>query len=502
MLVLLATLAALAGAIAFLTLREPTYEATSNVLVSPLPQEDQTFIGLDLLRDSGDATRTVQTAATLLESTAAAERTARALGEGWDADRVLKNVSVQPLGESNIVVVTGSASTAAAAAQLADEFTEAALAIRGQELQRQVEAEIERAEADLELLPAGAAEAAEQSARLSRLRSIEETGDPTLSLEQPAAIPASPTGAGPVIVIPLALLAGFALGAGGALLRELLDRRIGDAEEMLALYPLPVLARVPALAKKDARKFEEARWYIPQQVRQPFQSLVVQLEQRARPLGAIMLTSASKGDGKTTSAINLAVSLAATGKRVVLIDGDLRDPRIALALNIDDTRTPEQIAAPGTGLRELLVRPVKKWSLHVLPVAGGEYNEAAMRRLPRLIDEARATADCVVVDTPPLGEVSDALRLMQRVDDVLVVMRAGNTVRAHLRSMRELLERSGREVEGAVVLDSAERGGAGYGYGAYGYAPGGELVLGGDDDFQPLGAGAGAPGGGLREAGR
>ena len=486
-LVALATLAALGGAIAFLTLRSPNYEATANVLVNPLPQEDQTFLGLDLLRDSGDATRTVQTAATLLESPDAAGRTGEALGDDWTEKRVLNSVSVDPIGESNIVGVTGTADEAELAARLADEFARSALALRGQELSREVETAITRTEAELAATPRGSPNAAVLSDRLSRLTAVEESGDPTLTLQQEATVPSSPTGPGPVIVIPLALLAGFALGAGGALLLELLDRRVSDAEEAFSLYPVPVLARIPILGRKANRPEEGVSWHMPAEVRQPFQSLVVQLEQRARPLGTILVTSPSRGDGKTTSAINLAVSLAASGRRVVLLDGDLRHPRIADEMSIPAPRTQAELAAPGSELRELLVRPAKEWPLYVLPVEpeldDHSTSEAAMRRLPRLIDDARSVADCVVVDTPPLGEVSDALRLIPRVDDVLLVVRVGNTLRAHLKLVSELLDRGGHQAEGSILVDSSDRTGAGYGYGIYGHgrgAVGGELVLNGD----------------------
>ncbi len=482
--------AALAGAIAFLALRAPTYEATANVLVNPLPQDDQTFIGFDILRDSGDATRTVQTAATLLESTLAAEQTAEALGDDWTADKVLNAISVEPLGESNIVGVTGAAEEAALSARLADQFAESALDVRSQQLSRAIDAAIPRLEAQLEPLPDSSPSAVVLSERLNSLRAIQETGDPTLTLQQPATIPDSPTGAGAVIIIPLVLIAGFALGSGGALLRDLLSRRIGDAEEALALHPMPVLARIPTLSRRELRPLPGSKWYMPPQILQQYQSLVVQLEQRRQFPRVLLVTSASKEDGKTTSAINLAVALAATGKSVALLDCDFRHPRIAQTLEIEDTRPLSQIAQPATEIKDLLVRPVAEWPLYVLPTAlepgSGEaqWVDFAMRRQTRLIDDARSFADCVVVDTPPLGVVSDALRLIPRVDDVLVVVRVGATIRSEFKVMGELLDRSGYEAEGCILLDEAVATTA-YGYGAYQYGVGTELVLGGDASNGP-----------------
>jgi Mrp family chromosome partitioning ATPase/capsular polysaccharide biosynthesis protein len=483
-------LAALGGALVFLALRTPTYEATAHILVNPLPQDDQTFIGLDLLRESGDPTRTVQTAATLLESTVAAEQTARALGGDWTADKVTDSISVEPLGESNIVGITGTDDEAATSAELADEFADNTLEVRSEELTRAIEGAITRAEAELETLPSNSPSAAVLSDRLSSLRAIEETGDPTLSFQQPATIPGSPTGAGAIIIIPLVLIAGFALGSGGALLLDLVSRRIGDADEALALYPMPVLARIPTLSRRELRPLPGTKWYMPPQILQQYQSLVVQLEQRQGLSRVLMVTSASKDDGKTTAAINLAVSLAATGKAVALLDCDFRHPRVAEALDITETRALSEIAQPGKDIEDLLVRPVKEWPLYVLPShldpESGEtqWVDFAMRRQAGLIQAARSVADCVVVDTPPLGVVSDALRLLPNVDGILVVVRVGGTIRSEFKVMGELLDRSGYEAEGCVLLDEATST-TPYGYGAYQYGVGTELVLGDDTGNGP-----------------
>src|SRR5215213_1962207 len=92
-LMVLTTLAFVAAALAWLAFaRTPTYEATANLLVTPLPQDDQTFRGLQLLRDSGDPTRTVQTAASLVTAPEAARRTATQLGNGWTTQRVFDSV--------------------------------------------------------------------------------------------------------------------------------------------------------------------------------------------------------------------------------------------------------------------------------------------------------------------------------------------------------------------------------------------------------------------------
>src|SRR5829696_2989246 len=121
-LVALCTLAALAGCVAWLSQRTENFEATAEILVTPLPEGDVTFQGLPFLRDYGEATRTIQTAATLVESPAASERTARLMGNGWTRQRVQANVGVQPQGESSVLAITGKAESGEEAAHLANTY--------------------------------------------------------------------------------------------------------------------------------------------------------------------------------------------------------------------------------------------------------------------------------------------------------------------------------------------------------------------------------------------
>ena len=468
LLVALTTLAAFLGALAYLTVREPTYEATATVLVNALPQDDQTFLGLGLLRDSGDATRTTQTAATLLDTPEAAAATATELGDDWTEKKVRDSIDVAPEGGSNIVVITATATEAEVAADLATGFADATLEQRAKDLSRDVADAITLVESELNATNPTDPNATVLSGRLSQLQAIGETGDPTLTLQQPALIPTSPSDPGPLIVLPLALIAGLALGAGGALIRELTDRRLADADDALAVYPLPVLAYVPELPRKTLTGPEGSSWYLPPQIHEAFLTLALQLEQRQHPMKSVMITSPTRGDGKTSSAINFAVTLAAMGKRVALLDFDLRNPRVGNALGLDVAWSQADLIDPYRSLPQLLVR-TKLPTLEVLPVQAGSgdaaTSEMVSRLLPQFIQQATALADHVIVDTPPLGEVSDALRLAALVEDILIVARPGSTETTHLEALRDMLERIGQRPEGYIVLGSPERMDRGYGYG-------------------------------------
>ena len=467
----LATLAAVLGSLLLLATRDAEYEATADLLVDPLPLVDETFRGLSLIRDTGDPVRTVQTAASLVESPAIAEDAAEKLGQGWTAQSVLGAVEVNPVGESNILGVTATAASGEEAARVANQFVDSTLVVREQEIAEQVQAEIEALEARIEAVRGNETAEAELLARRDQLQSVAASGDPTLGKSQEAVPPTSAVGASPALIVVMATLAGLVIGSAAALLMELFSRRLRDEDDATAIYPLPVLIRVPELAGRKRRGPVGANWFMPPEIREPFRTLSVQLDQPDGP-HVLMVTSASAGDGKTTTAVNLAVSLAAAGNSVVLLDFDLRKPDVGWSLGLPDGTRLAELLAPSVSIEELLQSPSHLGELRVLaPTAeadDAEWIEAVSFRLPEVLAQASELADFVVVDTAPLGEVGDALRLVADVEDILLVVRPGNTSEGQLEFLRDLLERTGKSPAGMIVLSRTERPSRGY-Y-SYGYA--------------------------------
>jgi capsular exopolysaccharide synthesis family protein len=466
--VLLVTLAALGGSLAWLALRTPDYEATTEILVTPVSQDDATYIGLPLLRDSGEPTRTIQTAATLIESTTAAELTAKKIGRGFTRDDIASAIKVNPEGESNILGVTAKTEDPVLAARIANEFAQAALDARRRLLDAQVRRtlrQLNQREIDLRGTPAVEA-SADLQRRISALQEIADGNDPTLSVVERATTPEDPIGAPPWLVLALSLIGGFALGTGTALVMRLGARRIRDEEEVLSTFSLPILARVPVLSRRILRRPGMAPG-----VREAFRTLIAQIEVRAPGDRVFMVTSASRNDGKTSSAINLALSLVAAGHRVVLIDFDLRKPDIARRLKMSTGEGLAGMLAPDAQLADFLLPAPQLPLLSVATTASTQGDvallEALLRRLPAILDQASAIADYVIVDTAPVGEVSDALKVVDFVDQVLVVVRPANTNRVNLEQARELLSSTGRAPLGLVVL--GERAGGSKRYYTYGH---------------------------------
>jgi capsular exopolysaccharide synthesis family protein len=469
-LVVAVTLAVLVAAVAWNGARGRTYQASSDVLVNPLPADDPTFLGLPIVRDTGDPTRTLQTAATLIDSAKAAGLTAQRLGHGWTQRRIQEAIEVSPQGQSSIVEVTAKGSSAAEAAHIANVYVKAVLDTRETELRPLIDRAVAATRAQLARAPRGSIGAQTLADRVRQLENVRDA-DPTLSVSQVASPPEEPSGIGLGIIIVLALVLGLALGAIAALVADLIrPRRISEEDELLGLYRLPVLARIPALPRRR-RGAPDSPLAIPPMVREGFRTLQVQLELQPGRHRSILVTSASSADGKTTSAVNFALELVGAGQKVVLMDLDLRKPDVGRALEVAPRAPLASLLDPKTRLEDALVDVGGISGLRVLPITQGDgfpVIERITARLPELVNEALAIADYVIIDTAPLGEVSDALKMTSAVDDVLVVARLNNTRRMNFELLRDLLERTRHTPTGLVVIGTSPRVMSSYYYYGYG----------------------------------
>jgi Mrp family chromosome partitioning ATPase len=469
LLVVTVVVVAVATAAVWEKTRAAKYDATAQVLVSPVAN-DGTYAGLPAVvtANSADPARTLQTATSVVESPAAASLTAQQLRGNWTRKSIEEAVEVQPRGESDIVSVTGSAGGALEAARLANTYARAALSLHATLLGSEAKTQVRQLEHRESLLPGGENAAATQIAtQLNALSSVANGHDPNFSLLQAASIPTSQTGSSKKLIVILALLAGLVLGVGAATAIEYLNRRVRDEDELLSLYPLPVLARVPPLPRA-AREIVSVE-LIPPKVREAFRTLQVQLPPSTPEGGrAIMFTSASPRDGKTSSAVNFAMVLAAAKYRVILFDFDLRRPDVGRRLNVHADFM--DLFRRDTTLDDLLVEPRSAAGLRVISASPQRdvtpMLEAVSRRLPELLRTARELADYVIIDTPPVGQVSDALRAATIVDDIVLVSQPGNTDRIELQHTRELLDRMGHTPTGLLVIGEPVAGDAYAVYGA------------------------------------
>jgi capsular exopolysaccharide synthesis family protein len=434
----------------WLQVRTETHQASAQVLVTPLADSGH-YTGLPVLNNSVDPTRVLQTAASIITSSQAGAAAAKAAGVPTS---VTDRVEVQPQGESDVLTVTAKADTAEQAVKTANAYANAALDIRRRSLQRAVAAGITDLQARQAALGPGngaTATATELASELTDLQRIQSGQDPNFSLLQPAST-GTLAGASTKLLLALALVAGLLIGLLAAVVIEYLNRQVRDEDELLALYPLPVLARVPPLPV--AARSVTTPELVPARVLEAFRTLQVQIDGDGPSRRTVMFTSPSVGDGKTTSAVNFSLTLVRAGARVVLLDLDLRKPDLSRRFGVesdlmelfraDATLDDVLCAAPGAPGLRVMSAQVRH---DVTPLL-----EAIQRRIPELVRRAHEVADYVVIDTAPLGEVSDALRIASVVDDVLLVVRPGHTDRSHLERTREILENTGHRPSGLVVV--------------------------------------------------
>lgn len=408
------TLAALAGCVGLLALRDAEYEARAQILISPIAPYNDDLVGTGLLTGTGDPTRDAQTAAALLETDRASAVTGRRLG--MSRAEVASSVSIEPLGESNVLGVTATAGDPRSAQRLANEYARVTLAIRGESAQRLLRATIDRAVERRHSVREDETASADLARRINRLEAAYgEGGDPTLRLIEPATAPGSQVGLGSGLIVAVVFFGGLGFGALLALVLDSLSPRVRNADELSRISKLPVLARVPRIRRRLLRGPLSLERLRPAE-RDAFDALRVQLEERLDGGGTVLIVSPTAKDGRTTTAAGLALALAAAGHSVTAVDAHPARPRLGDRLGAD---------------------------LTVLPAANGEAAD--------LIAGASEQADFVVIDTAPFSESGDAMPLTHVVDATVLVARVGHTPLSALRALCALLDRTGAGAIGTVV---------------------------------------------------
>jgi capsular exopolysaccharide synthesis family protein len=294
----------------------------------------------------------------------------------------------------------------------------------------------------------------------------------------PARLPIAPISPNKILDGILGLLIGLTFGIGLAILRERLDDGLRDRSDLEGAVGAPVLAvipHVPGWKKRQDTKLvslEQPKSAVSEAYRTLRTSVLFTGMQRG--VKALMVVSPTAGEGKTTTAANLAVSLADANKRVILISADLRKPRVHRFFGLENE----------VGLSSVLTGDAKAWealqdpkidNLRVMasgpvPARPGELLQS--EAMGELIAELREVADFVIVDTAPILLVADALALSPLVEGVIFVADSEVTTRGAVAHAREQLEQVGAPIIGAVFNNfnpSKARNYSPYGYYPYRY---------------------------------
>lgn len=294
------------------------------------------------------------------------------------------------------------------------------------------------------------------------------------------------------------LFIGMFLGIAFVLMRESVDHSIrtpGDASLYLNFPELGVIPsakldasiyssdrRKSLLAKNPESRLELVTWQrkpslLAESFRSTLASMLFMNTNGNRPF-VILVSSCSAGDGKSTIASNLALALAEINHRVLLIDSDLRKPRLHEIFDVDNQRGLSDLLLRREPLATCplgeIVQETAVQDLFVLPAGGSRDSIANLLhsvRLRELINRFRDEFHTVLIDSPPLiGHLSDARILGRLSDGVILVIRAGKTTRDSILAVTQRLADDGTKVLGTVLNDWNPKAAAGYGYGyRYGY---------------------------------
>jgi non-specific protein-tyrosine kinase len=284
----------------------------------------------------------------------------------------------------------------------------------------------------------------------------------TMSVPHPAQTPSSPITPNKILNIGLGLVVGLLIGVGVAVLREVLDNTVkgpGDFEEMgmavLGLVPFDKRTpRSPIAFRSDPHS---ARSEAYRQLRTNLQFVDVD-----NPPRIIAVTSAIPGEGKTTTAINLAAALAEAGARVCLVEADLRRPSVAKVLGLVGDVGFTTVVIGKAPVETVLQNAGR--NLAVLtsgPIPPNPSELLISQHARQVISELARNVDFTIIDTPPLLPVTDGAELASMADATLLVHRASKTTRDQAMRSIQALDKVGKRPVG-VILNMITRGAGKY----------------------------------------
>jgi capsular exopolysaccharide synthesis family protein len=411
----------------------PTYASTTRIFVSTSQTDESTAYTGNLF-----ATQRVASYADLVTSNQLAERVATELGDTEPMD-LREQVTASAVPETVLLEIEAVDADPERARDIAQAYAE--------QLQLLVE--------ELET-PRG-----------------ETTAVVKATLIDDAQVARSPIAPQPLRNLALAGVLGLLLGIGLAVARELLDTSVKGADDIAEITTAPVLGNI--FHDNDAKRapsevlFTATPWAEAFRVlRTNMQYVDVDHDQKV-----IVVTSSLPGEGKSTTAVNLAVTLTQAGQKVALVECDLRRPLIADRLELDAAIGTTSVLI-GKVSADDVMQQYADTSLDVLVCGQVPPNPSELlqsQAMEMLLLDLRQRYDIVILDAPPLLPVTDAALLATRADGAVVVVSHGRTTRDQLSTAIERLDSVGATTLGVVVNQApAKKSASGYGYG-YGYAP-------------------------------
>jgi len=491
--IILATVILAVGLTALYSLKQtPVYQATAQILRQTAAL-DQTLFGTSVFQFQ-DANRELQTGADLVHVDAVGQMVAEDLHSKHSAASLLSMVTVKTSSQTDIISISAESTNPSEAAQVANSFARQFIKYRQTANQSILAAADGKVVAELAQMSA-AELASERGITLTQkheeLGILEAMQTGGFELTQEASTPLSAVSPRPVRNAGFALLGGLFLGVLLAFLRDYTDRRIKDEQVLEQEYGLPVLASVPQPGRHWVHRGSAQSTALigfgdtQSSFLESFRTLRSNLRffQGDRKTQILLITSGLPEEGKTVTSINLAFSLALSGARVVLLEADLRRPMMHRYLNLEGrmglsnvlsgvksfsevlqvVELPDFIPHPGLNGQARSMKATAQTKLLCVaagPLPPNPSELLASRRMEEVIGAAAACADYVILDTPPLLLVSDALNLATHADGIIIAVRMRTATKDEAYDVKTMLERSGGRVFGLVAngVSSKQKG--------------------------------------------
>ena len=304
-----------------------------------------------------------------------------------------------------------------------------------------------------------------------------------LTVVEPAVPPTDPVLPRTLLNTLLAAAFGLLVVGGVAFLAEQLDDSIKDPDTVREVANLNTLGTIARMKGDRGRSeiYQLATLLYPRSgAAEAYRTLRSSIEFAAvdAPIRTVLVTSAAPGEGKTVTAANLAVVFAQAGRKVVLVDADLRKPRVHTMFNLSNARGLTTMLRGEAVRPDVVSQATEEDNLRVLTTGPLPPNPAELlgsHRMQAVVGLLKESADLVVFDSPPLQAVTDSALLSSFLDGTLLVVDAGRSRRRAVRSASEILTQAGANVLGVVLNRMPAKAQADYG-GYYGenYGPAGD----------------------------
>jgi polysaccharide biosynthesis transport protein len=300
-------------------------------------------------------------------------------------------------------------------------------------------------------------EAAPYQARLAEVNVIDTKA--AGSVVAPATLPSAPSGAGPLTAAVVGVVLGLLTGVATRSVRGAVDRRLRGRGDLEAQLGAPVLAAVPRTRREGLDEMALVTLALPDgPAADAYRRLRARILAMADRWGlkTVMVASPTLEPGTTAIAANLAVSMAATGKRVALVSADLRSPELHRYFGVANDRGLSNVLTGEVAPSEVVHEPPGLETLQVLPAGPAVAEPTGLLEsgpMRIVLDERSEVSDFVVVEAPPALQASEALTLAPMVDGIVVVADARHATRDDVAEVGDQLRLVGGNVVGAVLCN-------------------------------------------------